>query len=33
MVKKRDVTYFIVYKKNNGKIIYDMYTKKLGILR
>lgn len=31
IVKNKDVTYFTVYKKNNTKVIYDMYNKNLKI--
>ncbi|WP_336733383.1 hypothetical protein [Chryseobacterium sp. VD8] len=32
IVKNKNVTYFILYKKDRRKIFYDMYTKKLKVL-
>ncbi|SIS33981.1 hypothetical protein SAMN05421639_102808 [Chryseobacterium shigense] len=33
IVKDKDVTYFTVYKKDNTKVIYDMYNKNLKIIK
>ncbi|GAA5095682.1 hypothetical protein GCM10023210_28720 [Chryseobacterium ginsengisoli] len=33
IVKKKNVTYLTLYKKDHCKIIYDMYDKKLRILK
>jgi len=33
VVKTKNVTYFILYKKDHHKIVYDMYNKKLRILK
>lgn len=33
IVKNKNVTYFIVYKKDNNRIIYDMYNKEIKILK
>jgi len=33
LVKNKNVTYFIVYKKDRSKIVYDMYNKEIKILK
>lgn len=33
IVKNKDITYFTVYKKNNTKVIYNMYNKNLKIIK
>lgn len=33
LVKNKNLTYFTVYKKDDSKIIYDMYSKKIKILK
>lgn len=33
IVKNKDVTYFTVYKKDNTRVIYDMYNKNLKIIK
>jgi len=33
IVKNKNVTYFTVYKKDKSKIVYDMYSKEIKILK
>ncbi|CAI8937435.1 hypothetical protein [Chryseobacterium sp. IT-36CA2] len=33
IVKNKDVTYFTIYKKDDTKVIYDMYNKNLKVVR
>ncbi|SMO96522.1 hypothetical protein SAMN06265171_1172 [Chryseobacterium rhizoplanae] len=33
IIKNKNATYLTVYKKNNTKVIYDMYNKKLKVVK